>query len=219
MSDLKTHTLSPRSGMDPKQLIILLHGLGSNGQDLLSLAPSFSQVFPNAIFLSPDAPFEYDMDENAKNAFQWFSMKSRDLAELNAGAERANAILENYINAKQEEYGLYDNFTAVIGFSQGAAMALYNAPRRRHKLAGVIGYSGVLLGEQLFDEKAYQTPPIHLYHGEMDMVVAVESFHHAKDKLEKSGFPVTGETSPFLDHSIDEKGIESGIKFLKEYLD
>ncbi len=60
-------------------MVILLHGLGSNGQDLISLAPLWAQRIPDAVFVSPDAPFTCDMvPPGYPNAYQWFSLQDRD---------------------------------------------------------------------------------------------------------------------------------------------
>ena len=49
-------SLQPRSGGKPKQIVLLLHGFGSNGQDMIGLAPSWQQALPDALFLAPHAP-------------------------------------------------------------------------------------------------------------------------------------------------------------------
>ncbi|MHA1597925.1 MAG: alpha/beta hydrolase, partial [Alphaproteobacteria bacterium] len=74
MSDRPTLSgprLDPASGGKPKQLVILLHGVGSDGNDLIGLAPHFAQVLPDALFASPDAPYAFDM---APVGYQWFSL-------------------------------------------------------------------------------------------------------------------------------------------------
>ena len=53
--------LSPASGSNPKQLVILCHGLGADGNDLIGLAPHYAKVLPKAMFVSPNAPFQCDM--------------------------------------------------------------------------------------------------------------------------------------------------------------
>ena len=53
-------SLPPADGAAPEQLIILLHGVGADGNDLIGLAPYFQQVLPRALFVSPNAPFPYD---------------------------------------------------------------------------------------------------------------------------------------------------------------
>lgn len=216
MTELATQIFEPTPGMEPKQLVFMFHGLGANSNDMMGLAPELAKKLPNAIFIAPDAPFPCDMAEGMKNSFQWFSMKSRDKADWAKGAEEAHKILNAFIDEKLEEYDLTDRYCAMVGFSQGTMMALYTGPRRLKTMSGILGYSGSLIGEEEFSGNNYRRPAVHLYHGEMDMVVAVEEYKSASERLEKLGFHVTGETSPFLDHSIDAKGIESGAKFLAD---
>ena len=51
----------PQSGGAAKRLVILLHGLGADGNDLIGLAPYWAPLLPDAEFLSPNAPFPCDM--------------------------------------------------------------------------------------------------------------------------------------------------------------
>lgn len=197
----------------PQSLVILLHGLGSNGQDLISLAPYFAQKLPNTAFISPDAPFACDMvPAGYPNSYQWFSLQDRDPDKILSGIQTAAPILDAYITEQIEKYGVVPEKCALVGFSQGTMMSLYAAPRYKSALAGVLGYSGALF---LGDETDIQyKPPIHLIHGEADDVVPVEAYADAKNLLTAHNFEVTGHTQPGLTHSIDEKGIESGAAFL-----
>lgn len=202
-----------------KSLVLLLHGLGSNGQDLISLAPYFAKECPNTVFVSPDAPFPCDMvPPGYPNAFQWFSLKSRDPQDMLNGVREAAPILNSFIAEQCDKYGVAPEKCALVGFSQGTMMSLYTAPRYSEKLAGVLGYSGALLWEPDTDISRLHKLPIRLIHGEHDDVVPVDAYHMARQKLEESGFDVSGHTTPLLTHSIDEAGISSGAKFLKSIL-
>jgi phospholipase/carboxylesterase len=92
-------------------------------------------------------------------------------------------------------------------------MSLYSGLRMSQALGGILGYSGAMIGSA-----GAQKLPVHLIHGEDDDVVPVDARAHAQQVLEDAGMTVSGHTSPNLTHSIDEKGIESGGKFLKEIL-
>ena len=214
-SDLNTYVQKPSSGEKPKQIIILLHGLGSNGQDLISLAPYWAKGLPDTVFISPDAPFPCDM---APYGYQWFSLQSRDPDDMLAGIKDAFPILDEYIDNKLAEYGLTDDKMALVGFSQGTMMSLYTAPRRSKPCAGVLGYSGALLGEEELNAISHHKIPVHLLHGEHDDVVPIGAHHHAKQNLDSLGFDVSGETYFGLPHSINEQGIDSGSKFLQKIL-
>lgn len=200
----------PLSGDVPKQIVVLLHGYGSNGQDLISLAPYFQAGVPDALFISPDAPFPCGI---GGGGFEWFPLEQRTPDKYLEGAQMAHPILDAYLDRLLEEYGLTDANMALVGFSQGTMMSLYSGLRRASPLAGVLGYSGALIGEDSLPE-AQNKPPICLIHGESDSVVPVTAYHHAKANLEEKGYEVSGHTSAYLEHSIDEQGIESGANFL-----
>ena len=206
---------------NPKQIIFLFHGLGSNGQDLISLAPFWQKDVPDALFISPDAPFACDMvPPGYPNSFQWFSLQSRDRESIGQGITTAFPILESFINEQRGRFDLPLEKVALVGFSQGTMMSLYTAPRLPEQIAGVLGYSGALYGEEAIvqDPDEFVKPPIHLIHGEADDVVPVQAYTHATEALTGADFTVSGHTTPGLTHSIDEKGIQSGGAFLQQIL-
>jgi phospholipase/carboxylesterase len=210
MTKLHHYTWGPASGNAPKQIIVLLHGYGSNGQDLISLAPYWAPAVPDALFVSPDAPFPCEMGVGG----QWFSLSEYTPEKLLEGAQIAAPLLDAYLDDVLNEYDLEDKDLALVGFSQGTMMSLYNGPRRSNQIAGVLGYSGALIGEEGLG--AGTKPPIHLIHGASDSVVPVAAYHSAVKSLTENGFLVSGHTTPRLEHSIDEEGIESGSKFFSK---
>jgi phospholipase/carboxylesterase len=213
--DLKTYKFEPVSGAKPQNMVILLHGLGSNGQDLISLAPYFAKSLPDTIFLSPDAPFPCDM---APFGHQWFSLHDRDPAKILAGVKAAHPILAAYIEAQMTAYDLPASKIALVGFSQGTMMSLYTAPRFKGALAGVLGYSGALVGAEGLGEKDIHKLPTQLIHGTADDVVPFSQMEVAEKTLQGHDFPVTTCACHGLGHSIDGDGIDSGAAFLSKAL-
>lgn len=203
-----------KSTSPAKKLVIFLHGLGSNGQDLISLAPYFAQKLPDTLFVSPDAPFACDMmPPGTPNSFQWFSLQSRDPHEMLKGVETAAPILDSFITVQAEKNDIPFDKVALVGFSQGTMMSLHVAPRYPEPLAGVVGYSGAMVAKPEGNKM-----PIHLVHGEADDVVPVSAYNHARGALIGAGFKVSGHTTSGLAHSIDDAGIETGVEFLKDIL-
>ena len=205
----------PASGAKPKQMVMLLHGLGADGQDLIGLAPSFAEILPDAVFISPDAPFPCDM---APYGRQWFSLQEWTPEGISRGVQMAAPILKAFITQQLEKHSIPASKLALVGFSQGTMMSLYAGPRYREKIAGVLGYSGALVGEEGLAAPAVHKIPVHLIHGMADSVVPVMAYYHAKDRMEKAGFTVTGYAAPGLMHGIDPQGIKSGGEFLKSVL-
>ena len=214
MADLNTYTHEPKSGGKPKSIVILLHGLGANGQDLISLAQYWQDSLPDTVFVSPDVPFECDMAPGMMNSYQWFSLQNRDPHVMLRGVEESAPVLNSYIDKILQDYDLSEKNAALVGFSQGTMMSLFVGPRRPQPLAGIVGYSGALIGAEGLGGSNITKPPIHLIHGEADDVVPVQAHSLATGLLTQSGFTVSGHTTPGLGHGIDNDGIESASTFL-----
>jgi phospholipase/carboxylesterase len=198
-----------------RQLVVLLHGLGADGHDLISLAPLFAQHLPQAAFVSPHAPFPCDM---APVGRQWFSFRDASPEAILGGVRLAAPVLNAFLDAELERYGLNDSHLALAGFSQGAMMALYVVLRRPAACAGVLGYSGALIGAELLAGEIENRPPVLLLHGDADEIVPPRSLPAAVAALEANGVPVASELRPGLGHSIDERGLQLGAEFLVRHL-
>ena len=107
-------TLSPVNGGQPKQLVILLHGVGSDGDDLIGLAPYFQKVAPGALFISPHAPYTFDMAPPGfeGGGHQWFSLQDMSAeAVIRDGFDRENV----YRVVKLTDRNEYKRRQAAVG--------------------------------------------------------------------------------------------------------
>ncbi len=211
--DLDGPRYGPASGQAPKQLVVLLHGLGADGNDLISLAPYFAQVLPEAAFVSPHAPFPCDM---APFGRQWFSLQERTLETMLGGVRMAAPVLDGFLDAELDKAGLTAEHLALVGFSQGTMMALHVGLRREAGPRAIVGFSGALLAPELLPEEIASRPPVLLVHGAADEVVPAQSLPAAVAALEANQVPVTHELRPGLGHSIDERGLQLAMGFLAE---
>ena len=205
----------PASGGRPSRLVILLHGLGADGNDLIGLAPHWAPLLPTAEFLSPNAPFPCDM---APYGYQWFSAQDRSPAAVLAGVRAAAPFLQAFIDDALAERGLDDADLALVGFSQGTMMSLFVGLRRAKPVAGIVGFSGRLLSPEILAEELRSRPRILLVHGTDDPLVPYESLAIAEAALEGAGVPVETLTCDGIGHSIDENGLRRGGSFLKDVL-
>jgi len=205
----------PASGAEPGRLVVLLHGLGADGNDLIGLAPYWAPLVPEAEFLSPNAPFECDM---APYGYQWFSSLDRRPAAVLAGVRAAAAILDRFLDAALTERGLGAGALALVGFSQGAMMSLFVGLRRARPIAGILGYSGRLLAPELLENELRSRPRVLLVHGTADPLVPYESLATAQAALAAAGVPIDILTCPGIGHAIDEAGVRRGGEFLNEVL-
>lgn len=208
----------PRHGAAPgsaRSLVVFLHGLGADGDDLISLAPLLGQRLTHAAFVSPHAPFPCDM---APFGRQWFSLQELDPAALLGGVRLAAPVLDAFLDAELERHGLGDDRLALVGFSQGTMMALFVALRRTKPCAAVVGYSGALIGAEALPEEIASRPSVLLVHGEADEIVPVAALPAAVAALRANSVPVESETRRGLGHGIDERGLALGAAFLARHL-
>jgi phospholipase/carboxylesterase len=205
-------SLQPLSGGKPGQIVVLLHGYGSNGSDLISLAPHWQSILPNALFLAPNAPQRCPTG----SGFQWWGLTSFTSQALAEGAASATPAIDAFVDRKLDQYGLTEADLAIIGFSQGTMMALHIGLRRKRQVAAIVGYSGMLTDSANLANEIRSKPPVLLVHGTADNVVPFSALHAATTELEPVGVQVTAHSCPGLGHGVDAVGIELGGNFVKK---
>lgn len=214
-SGLQGPRQAPASGGPARQLVVLLHGLGADGDDLIGLAPYLAQALPDAAFVAPNAPFPCDM---APMGYQWFSLQTNDPQQLYWGAEGARGPIDRFLDAELERHGLEASALALVGFSQGTMMALHTALRRAEPVAGIVGFSGMLIEPERMAREIASRPPVLLIHGDDDAVVPFAALDASAQALADLGVPTERLGRPGLAHAIDEPGLHAAIAFLMQRL-
>lgn len=204
-------SLKPLSGGAPKQIIMLLHGFGSSGSDMIALAPHWQDVLPDALFLAPHAPQRCAM---MASGYQWWGLSGLAPSALAAGAASAAPAINAFVDRKLNEYDLSEADLAFVGFSQGTMIALHVGLRRRKAVAAIIGYSGMLTSTADISHNDMPKPPILLVHGSSDPVVPIAALPMAERELKSLAIDVTTHISHGLAHSVDPAGLELGRNFL-----
>jgi phospholipase/carboxylesterase len=202
----------------PRQLVVICHGVGANGQDLIALAPMLAAALPHAVFAAPDGPEPYDMIPHGHptEGRQWFSLKDWRPMAMEAGVRAAHDRLDRYLDDTLAELGIPATDYALAGFSQGAMMALFTGLRRRTAPRAILAYSGMLLAPAELRDEIANRPRVLLVHGEEDEVVPAEASRVAADVLQSLDVPVELLLRRDLGHSIDPEGIAAGARLLQD---
>lgn len=209
-------TLAPANGQPAKKLVILLHGYGSDGQDLIGLGEYWANAFPHVGFFSPNAPHQCGMNPMG---YEWFPLNVERIgADYTRGAESAYPAIRDFVLARTEEAGLTLDDVVLGGFSQGAMMALYTGLRFETPLAGILGFSGKMVDVEQTGEVIKSKPPVCLVHGEMDEVVPISGSVEAAAALENEGFDVVFKKCAGTAHGISMDGLEFAGEFLAKQL-
>ncbi|WP_051335311.1 alpha/beta hydrolase [Methylocapsa acidiphila] len=207
--DLEGPSCAPLSCGKAVYLVVLLHGRGANGDDIIDLALNWQPILPKAEFLALNAPFPCDP---APRGRQWFDVESPEtmLAALRAAADMLDRALDELMARRRLE----PSHLALVGFSQGATLALHAGLRRKERIGAIVAFSGALHGAEALNAEIRSRPPVLLVHGEADAVVPFTALDMARAALEAAQAPVTAIARPKLGHAIDDESVSAAGEFL-----
>jgi phospholipase/carboxylesterase len=192
---LLVHT--PPAGVPSQRLILLFHGVGADAQGLVPLGRMLAAAFPDATVASVPAPFVSDLGSGR----QWFSVAGVTEANRIDRVAEAMPLFVRTVQAVQAAHGVAPMQTVLVGFSQGAIMAL-EAARAGHALAGrIVALAG------RFAQPPQAVPPgvaFHLLHGTQDPVIPVGLAQQAAHTLRALGAPVTLDVLAGTGHGITQ---------------
>lgn len=203
----------PAAPGDADCLVVLVHGFGADGDDLIELAGLWADTLPGALFVAPHGP---EPCTGVPFGRQWFALWDRSAAQLEAGAAAAATALGRFVADERARLGLAPDRVALMGFSQGAMTVLEAGLRGAVPgVACILAYSGGMIGA---DRPVVARPPVLLVHGEADEVVPAAASRAACAALEADGVPVRAVFRPGLGHGLDEVGLAAGAEVLKGLL-
>ena len=211
MAVLEAIHWGPASKAEPRQLVILCHGLGADAYDLIDIAPTWGHALPDAIFASVHAPEEHFSGFGR----QWWAVSDRRPEVMEGGVRRAAAHLDAFIDTELARLGLPDDAYALMGFSQGAMTVLFTGLRRKQAPRAILAFSGALIAPETLKAEIANRAPVLLVHGEADSQVPVSRSRDAADVLTALGVPVETAFSPGLGHGIDDTGLAMGALALQ----
>lgn len=204
--------LPPLSGGKARQVMLLLHGYGADGADLIGLGQHWRELWPDMVFVAPNAP-----QPCAQNpaGYQWFPLDVERIGGRIEGAAAARPVLINFLIDLWAQTGLGPRETVICGFSQGAMMALHVGTSLDLPPIAVVSFSGALIPPDGFATARYARPPIALIHGAQDQVVDPGLSRESAQLLADAGFEVRLHISPGVGHGIDPEGLDFATLFLR----
>lgn len=213
--ELSGPVVPPASGGKPSQLVILCHGYGANGQDLIGLAGPWREFLPDAAFVAPDAP---EGVPGFPGGYQWWGIGSFSEEEREQGVTSAAPGLDAFIDKWLTDTGLNESQLALVGFSQGTMMALHVGLQRANSLACIVGFSGAVAAPNLLAGSIKSRPPTLLVHGDSDEMIPPTALDEAANFLRDQRIEVKTHMSQGVGHGIGPDGVRLGAEFLVQAL-
>jgi phospholipase/carboxylesterase len=198
----------------PAYLVVLLHGHECGSQALVDLALNWAPTMPKADFIAAELSCS---GGDAGSPQQWFNIEDASPAKSAGAIGTIAPLLDNFLDEMLAQRRLPDSHLALVGFSQGAMLALRLGLQRPRQMAAVVSFSGALVLDSLSFETASK-PPVLLIHGEADPIVPFAEMTRAKEKLKARGVPVMALRRPGLGHAIDDDGVIAAGDFLTKFV-
>ena len=197
--------MAPEQG-PATHLVVLVHGYGADGQDLIGLAQHWQSLLPSVAFAAPNAPTPVP----GSAGYQWFPISRIDPHEMRKGVEAAAPVLDEYLDTELSRLGLPPERLALAGFSQGTMLSLHLGMRRKVRPAAIVGFSGLLAGPPAEGE----IPPVLLTHGDSDQVIPPQAMFVAASQLGLAGAAVQWHLARGMGHGIDPEGLMLAGEFV-----
>lgn len=194
------------TGPQPGATVIVLHGLGADGNDFVPIAQELDMAAVGPVrFVFPHAPVMPVTINNGYRMRAWYDILGADLVrrEDEAGLRLSLGAVEELL-AREKARGMPAGRIVLAGFSQGCAMALMTGVRHKERLAGIVGLSGyVPLAQSTATERsdANALTPIFMAHGQYDNVVQIERGKTSCELLRALGYEVEWHEYPMA-HSV-----------------
>jgi phospholipase/carboxylesterase len=201
----------PPAGGVAKQLFLLFHGVGAAPDDLVPLGQILARQFPHSAIVSVQAPHDCPYS----SGYQWFSVDGITEEQRPIRTAEAMPSFQQAVQQWQQAFGVGAEATALVGFSQGAIMALESTQASPVLAARIVALSG------RFSSLPKQAPAdctLHLIHGKQDAVIAYSHTVHAAERLVELGADVTADVIPFVGHEITEEIVELIIERLTTHV-
>jgi phospholipase/carboxylesterase len=188
-----------KSCSKPQKLVIFLHGYTSNADDVMPYAKTLATHLNNAIIVVPEADMASERRPDKK---QWYALmdidpeklrrkpetSTEDIIEIyNRAGPRISAVakrINRFISALQKEYHITNRQTYIMGFSQGAMIAIYAGLTRRYELGGIFPFAGIVCGKDMLEKEQSAHPEVYLFHGTSDLSVQYKTLEFTKEWLQ-----------------------------------
>ena len=213
---LDTKLIKPKSDNEIKNIVILLHGYGGDGNDIAQVTLNWKRFLPNTLFVCPNAPEKCSI---SPYGYQWFDLSQDDEEFILNESKKNEIILNKFLNEVKEKFSLPNSKICLSGFSQGCMMSINVGLSSVEKYSGILGFSGKIISKKDLSKRITHKPKTILIHGEKDDIVPCVKSLEAKDFLDRNKVPVELEIIKDCGHHIPIEASSIGLKFIKKIFD
>lgn len=201
----------PLSCGKPKYLVVLLHASGSTGDEVIELALDWAPTLNKGEFLAPNAPW---FSEEGGSGRQWRSPAGQNVRD----DDEIGECIQQFLDAVLAKRRLDDSQLALVGFAQGATVALRAGLLRARPLGAVVAIAGGLEMNPSEHLNIRSTSPVLLVEADIEAGAGTVSLDKAEQQLDSWGIPVQRVARPGNYHGLDDEGVSSVADYLHQAL-
>jgi phospholipase/carboxylesterase len=189
----------PKIKLDKNPVLILLHGYGSNEEDLFSFATELPETY---YVISVRAPYEMGYGSNAWYAIN-FDANENKFSDI-PQAQQSRDLIADFIDELIVKYPIDNKNVTLIGFSQGSILSYAVAvsyPQKIQRVVGMSGYFNSKIAKEGFEKNNFENLKIFSSHGSVDQVVPVSWGRKAQPELSQLGIDIIYKEYP-IGHGV-----------------
>ena len=208
---LESTIIKPEEDIKIKNVIILLHGYGGDGNDISVLSLNWKRHLPNTIFICPNGPEKCPINPSG---FQWFDLTRDDPDYILEQSKKAEKKLNEFIDEIKNKFNLENKNICISGFSQGCMMSINLGLTSEKQYSCIVGFSGKIINhEDLKSRKKVSTSTL-LIHGDADQVVSPNCMLEAKDFFIRNNIPIEAHLIKNCDHHIPAEASSIALNYI-----
>ena len=218
-----------KTGEKTKNLVVFVHGYNGTPEAIDYAVQWLRGFLEDAVVVVPRAP---DICEKNGENLQWLSFYQVDpearfrnietstpeifgiFDALDSSFARVAAEINIFVDEMQRKFGIDDEHTYLMGFSQGAMLTLYAALSRKQKLGGAVMVAGIVAGRPRLEKDIHSRPRLLVLHGQDDTTVQFKTLPYTLGWLEEHGLKYECHTYPDLAHRMSEAEMKKAADFI-----
>ena len=208
---LNSIIIKPENGTEIKHAIILLHGYGGDGKDIIMLSLNWKRHMPNTIFICPNG---HETCSINPSGFQWFDLTKDDPEYILEQSINAENKIQKFIHEIKQEFNLTNDKICLSGFSQGCMMSINVGLTSEKKFSCIVGFSGKIIDQDNLKNRIKNSTDTLLIHGESDQIVPSTYLLEAKDFLIRNNIEVETLLIKNCDHHIPMEASSTALNYI-----
>ena len=208
---LDSTIIEPEKNKDVKNIVVLFHGYGGDGNDISMLALNWKRHMSNTIFICPNGHEQCSINPGG---YQWFDLTKDDPNHILKESLKAEEKIKEFLGEIKKEYNLDNDKITLSGFSQGCMISINIGLTSEKPFSSIVGFSGKIIEPNNLKSRRRNSTSILLIHGDQDDIVPPSYLLEAKDFLLRENINVDPHLVKNCGHHIPVEASSIALNYI-----